>query len=122
MGTYVSPHPEPLTHLPPQHIPLGCPRAPALSAASYIKLALVIYFTYGNIHVSMLFSQIIPPSLSPTESKVCSLNLCFVAFRYAFYFFSSLNIFFILLVLLVSYLFYFILLLLLFTLQYCIVF
>ena len=33
--------------------------------ASCIKLALVIYFTYGNIHVSMLFFQIIPPSPSP---------------------------------------------------------
>ena len=29
--------------------------------ASFIELALVIYFTYDNIHVSMLFSQIIPP-------------------------------------------------------------
>ena len=28
-----------------------------------------IYYTYGNIHVSMLFSQIIPPSPFPTESK-----------------------------------------------------
>ena len=36
---------------------------------SCIKLGLVIYFTYGNIHVSMLFSQIIPSSPSPTESK-----------------------------------------------------
>ena len=36
---------------------------------SCIKLGLVIYFTYGNIHVSMLFSQITPPSHSPTESK-----------------------------------------------------
>ena len=37
--------------------------------ASCIKLALVIYLTYGNMHVSMLSSQIIPPSPSPTESK-----------------------------------------------------
>ena len=36
---------------------------------SCIKPGLAIYFTYGNIHVSMLFSQIIPPSSSPTESK-----------------------------------------------------
>ena len=35
---------------------------------SYIKSGLVIYFTY-NIYVSMLFSQIIPPSPSSTESK-----------------------------------------------------
>ena len=37
--------------------------------ASCIKLGLGICFTYGNIHVLMLFSQIIPPSPSPTESK-----------------------------------------------------
>ena len=37
--------------------------------ASCIKLTLVVCFTYGNIHVSMLFSQIIPPSPSPIESK-----------------------------------------------------
>ena len=35
-----------------------------------IELALVIYFTYGNVPVSMLFSQIIPPWPSTTKSKI----------------------------------------------------
>ena len=34
---------------------------------SYIKLR--VYFTYGTEYVLMLFSQIIPPTPSPTESK-----------------------------------------------------
>ena len=34
-----------------------------------IEPGLAICFTYGNIHVSMLCSQIIPPSPSPTEPK-----------------------------------------------------
>ena len=34
-----------------------------------IEPGLVIYFTYDNIYVSMVFSQIIPPSPSPTEFK-----------------------------------------------------
>jgi len=51
------PHPSRLS----QSTDFGC-------SASYIKLALVIYFTYPKVYVSMLFFQIIPPSPSPTES------------------------------------------------------
>ena len=47
---------------------------------SYTKL--VIYFTYGNIRVSILLSQIIPP-LFPQSPRVCSLSLChFCYLRY----------------------------------------
>ena len=64
------PNPEPPSHLPPHTIPLGHPSAPALSILlSCIEPGLVIRFIYDIKHVSMPFSQIIPPSPSPTESK-----------------------------------------------------
>ena len=65
-GCTCVPHPEPL---PPSH-PTGLSQCTGLECpVSCIELGLVIYFTYGNIYVSMLFSQIIPLSSSPTESK-----------------------------------------------------
>ena len=51
----------------------GCP-------ASCIELTLVICFTYSNVHVSMLFSQIIPPLPSLLSPKVCSLHLCLLCY------------------------------------------
>ena len=39
---------------------------PALLPVSRRKFPLAVYFTYGNVYVSMLFSQFIPPSPSPT--------------------------------------------------------
>ena len=62
------PHPDPPSHLPLHLIPLGLPSAPG-PIVSRIQPGPVISFTLDNIQVSMLFSQYIPPSPSPTESK-----------------------------------------------------
>ena len=70
MGVHVSP----ILNPPPTSLPI--PSHPSGSSqctssehpVSGIKPGLAICFTYDNIHVSMLFSQIIPPSPCPTES------------------------------------------------------
>ena len=61
----------PLTTLPlPSLHPSGLSQSTSFGCpASCIKFVLVTYFTYGNIHVSMIFSQIVLPLPSPTESK-----------------------------------------------------
>ena len=74
-GAHVSPSWTSLPHPSPSH-PSGLSQCTSFECpVSCIKLGLVIYFTCGNIHVLMLFSQIIPPSPSPTESK----NLFFIS-------------------------------------------
>ena len=59
------------TPLPPPSPPnpLGCPRAPALSALLHASNLNWSSISHMLIHVSVLFSQIIPISPSPTESK-----------------------------------------------------
>ena len=65
------PHSEPHSLLLPRTIPLGqssqctSPKHPV----SCIEPGLAIHFIYDILHVSMPVSQIIPPSLSSTESK-----------------------------------------------------
>ena len=63
------PHPEP----PPTSLPIPSfwviPVHKPWALVSCIQPGLVIHFTLDNIQVSMLFSQIIPPSTSLTESK-----------------------------------------------------
>ena len=69
-GCTCVPHPEPPSHLPPHPIPLDLSQCTSFECPlSCIELGLVIYFTYGNIHVSMLFSQIFLPSPSPRVQK-----------------------------------------------------
>ena len=66
--TYV-PHPDPLSCLPLHSIPLGLPSAPALSTCLMYPTWASGMFHIDSILVSMLFSQNIPPSPSPTESQ-----------------------------------------------------
>ena len=84
-----SPKPSHPTPLPPPSPSSSCPRAPTLGClATFIEFALVNYFTYDNVHISMLFSQIIPALPSPTESKsllfisVSLLLSCIYGHRY----------------------------------------
>ena len=68
MGVHVSPYPEPLSHLPPHPIPLGCPSAPALSAL----------FHASNLHWSSILHMVVymfqcyslkSSPLSPSEQR-----------------------------------------------------
>ena len=69
-GCTCVPHPE--TPLPPlsRYHPSGSSQCTSPKhPVSCIKPGLAIHFLYDITHVSMTFSQIIPPYPSPTESK-----------------------------------------------------
>ena len=67
-GCTCVPQPETPSRIPP-HLSGSSQCTSPEHPDSCIEPGLEICFTYGNIHVSMLFSQIIPPLSSPTESK-----------------------------------------------------
>ena len=65
-------HSQTWTPLPPpspQHLSGSSPCTSSKHAVSCIRHRLAIQFLHDSIHVRMPFSQIIPPSLSPSESK-----------------------------------------------------
>ena len=75
-------------HMPPRHLldlpPTAHPFPPFQVVIDYqtelpvlnSSFPLAIYFTYGNIYVSMLLSQFIPLSPFFSVSKIYSLCLC----------------------------------------------
>ena len=59
----------PLPPRTPYHLSGSSPCTSPKHPASCIEHRLTIHFLHDSIHVSMPFTQIIPPSPSPTESK-----------------------------------------------------
>ena len=77
IGIHVSPYPEAPSHLPPQTIPLGCPRAPALGAllhASNLHWASILHTVMYMFQCYSL--KLSHPLLLPLSLKVCSLHMC----------------------------------------------
>ena len=71
--TWVPKHEPPLPPPTPYHFSGSSPCTSPKHPVSCIKHRLAIHFLNDSIHVSMPFSQIIPPSPSPSESKVVLL-------------------------------------------------
>ena len=70
---------EPPSHRLPHHIPplYVVTEYWAELAALCNNFSLAIYFTYDNVYVSVLLSQFLPPSPSPTVStSLSSMSLC----------------------------------------------
>ena len=82
----MSPPSEPPSHLPPLSIPRLSLSTRSELPASCNKLPLAIYFIYGNVYVSILLFQFVPPSpppLCPQSRCVHIENICLHLHCYA---------------------------------------
>ena len=76
MGAYVYSHPEPQSHFPPHPIPLGCPRALALSALLHAPNLYWSSISHMVIYMFQCYSLISShPCLLPHSPIVSSLHL-----------------------------------------------
>ena len=75
-GVHVLPSWTPLPPPSPSHPSGSSQYTSPEHPVPFIKPGVVIHFTYDNIHVSMSFSQIIPPCSLPQSPKDCSIHLC----------------------------------------------
>ena len=67
-------------HLSPHSILSGCHRAQALGALHYTPQSNWLSILHMAMYVSMLFSQVIPPSPSPTGSKIFFFFYVYISF------------------------------------------
>ena len=76
-------HESPILTLPPTSLPVPSLESSQCTSpehpVSCVEPGLATYCTYGNTHVSVLFSQIIPPSPSPAESVSLFFTLFFTS-------------------------------------------
>ena len=77
-GIHTSPYSRTSSHLPPHPTPLGCHKAPAFSSLCHASDSHWLSILHMVMYVSMLFSQIIPPSPYPPVSRslLCLHLLC----------------------------------------------
>ena len=83
----------PLPPSTPYHLSGSSPCTSPKHPVSCIGHRLVIHLLHNSIHVSMPFSQIIPPSPSPTESKSPSVSLLLSRIQGYHYHLSKLHIY-----------------------------
>ena len=72
--------------LPPSPLPIPSQCTSPKHPVSCIERGLATRFIYDIIHVSIPFSQIIPPSPSPTESK---RSVCFISHVWGYKFWEG---------------------------------